>query len=121
MRMADYYSDFPELFPVLFARSPGLLIEAGSGWRRHLLPLLASLEARARNSDVRLLQVKEKLGALRVYYKPRSATLDALVLAAERASVHTCEVCGTEGQIHKLGGRLEARCPQHSSGPRNYL
>ena len=57
--------------------------------------------------DVFPMQIKEKCGTLRIYFDHYTAESDrgvqALVIHAERASTHTCEVCGELGKLRTDG------------------
>lgn len=85
----------------------------GPGW----FPLLEQLDRdlAALDSDYRLLQVKEKFAALRVY--PAGAVseeMNALIDAAAVLSAKTCERCGQPG-VQRPGGWVIVLCDDCSA------
>src|ERR1700675_4256173 len=68
----------------------------GPGWDALIDPIVPH----ANEIGVTITQVKEKFGALRVYFCPGQADTDKLeemIDAAELASATTCEMCGKPG------------------------
>jgi hypothetical protein len=100
---------------VLFARNPELQVDAGPGWKRHLASLFGELEKVAqRRPGFRVVQVKQKLGGLRIYYAPHhDAWVSFLVREAEIACSRTCEWCGAQGELRRTDGLLATRCTKH--------
>lgn len=83
----------------------------GDGWAAPLEPLFAALEAAAASDEnFQLLQVKEKLGTLRVYYRPWNAQLSDAIALAEARCAQTCDVCGREGILTHTASGLATRC-----------
>jgi hypothetical protein len=85
----------------LFAKYPELLeectgIECGIGWSNILNSLFSEL---SKNKEVRIVQVKEKFGGLRIYYYPIQDCSDSLIHVAENLASTTCEQCGNVGRI----------------------
>lgn len=74
------------------------------GWEPLLRRLLAALEAErnklphADAEQVRLFQVKEKWGGLRVYVNGATEAMQNLLDQAERESFGVCERCGATGE-----------------------
>jgi len=74
-------------------------VECGEGWKDLYQPLLDLCECKG----IQVLQVKEKFGGLRFYIEwgPEAEGLGydlyRIITAAERASYHTCEMCGEDG------------------------
>lgn len=87
----------------------------GPGWEQILVDLdhefvMITGQGTSEHNKIRILQIKEKFGGLRVYYDPRTlqegreekayqalcAKLGEAVLEAERRSFRTCEKCGSE-------------------------
>lgn len=64
--------------------------------------------------DGRLLQIKEKFGALRVYLDKSNDVLNARVLQAESESYKSCRDCGEPGKLRSEGW-LKVVCDQHAS------
>jgi hypothetical protein len=71
--------------------------ECGDGWFDILDELFAKMEAS--DTEIKLTQVKEKFGTLRVYYYGGDDTVDKWVEAAEARSAVTCEQCGQPGEL----------------------
>jgi hypothetical protein len=85
------------------------------GWHQLYLQLIDALERI--DPDLKVVQAKEKFGALRVYLAAPSPELHALIDAASRASSRTCQTCGREGRLTRSGrGVLAALCDEHAAG-----
>ncbi len=89
-------------------------LECDDGW----LPIIADLFAdisrleQQISEPVEVLQIKEKLGVLRVYVAP-SEPYQQLVQAAQHMSETTCEVCGAAGLLHGGRGLVKTLCSPH--------
>lgn len=72
------------------------------------------------STRVRLVEVKEKFGGLRLYTGSMSREIyDGELAASERTealSFRTCEVCGRPGVLRKRGGWYLTRCEEHAEG-----
>ena len=77
--------------------------EHGDGWFALVWRLFELLEPH----DVRVLQVKEKVGRLRVYLETIPPDVFAIIADAERRSGYTCEQCGLADWSEVNGDR----CP----------
>jgi len=91
--------------------------ECGDGWftlidgaceliQRHI-------ETDGTQRQLLALQVKEKFGGLRFYYRHGSGYAAAVVELSETLSPHVCEVCGALGKVVSLFGWMQTRCPTH--------
>lgn len=83
-------------------------IECGSGWESIIRSVCWCLEDRA----VRFDQIKEKWGALRIYFTASEADdgfTAGVIRMAEAMSRVTCERCGAAGRIRE-GGWLMCLC-----------
>ena len=97
--------------------------DVGDGWRGLTEGMFNNLDARlggeAGCTALRIEQVKEKFGLLRVYLRdaPQEAQADvrAILDRAVRMSSVTCEVCGGPGTLIKGQGWLRVRCPAMKS------
>lgn len=78
---------------------------------------------------VRVRQVKEKLGALRIYARPdhgrswpdsTSRGTRAILFEAQDRSALLCEVCGHPGQIEIIDYYHQCLCPRHASRKREW-
>ena len=64
--------------------------------------------------DVRVTQVKEKLGSLRVYTEDKTDDMvREIVGRAEVRSATICEVCGEAGNLFRDDGWVRVRCVAH--------
>jgi hypothetical protein len=88
--------------------------ECGDGWfeivRALCLRLQADIKARP-EIDLRLTQVKEKFGLLRVYCEGGDDRVMAIIREAQDASAEACEECGRrEGVVHDKRSTLCLVC-----------
>lgn len=79
--------------------------DCGPGWLPAIIPVLEICEARS----VRVVQIKEKFGGLRIYLDQHDDTLDAAIILAESIASRTCEDCGAPGELRGTGW-LVTRC-----------
>lgn len=87
--------------------------ECGNGWAGLIDDMLAEL--RAACPDARIVQAKEKLGALRVYLEDKlDEQAKVILLRAEAKSFTVCEVCGAPGELRRIRGHVGVRCVQDS-------
>ncbi|MGO7788367.1 hypothetical protein ACC703_12910 [Rhizobium ruizarguesonis] len=96
-------------------------IECDNGWLPILADFCASVGAVVSPGDFSLVQVKEKFGALQVYYALRKvdpeterAVSDARDVAFKR-SLHVCEVCGKRGRVNYFDGLYKTVCQEHAN------
>jgi hypothetical protein len=127
-RVQDWRIDLVEAHPGLF-HPPAGRPEAAQGyptceegWHDLLDRACARIEAAlVEGSAFTVLQIKEKLGALRFYWRgsmsdtARASVEEAIALAAARSAC-TCETCGAKGQLYNYGGRLATACAEHAQG-----
>ena len=103
--------EFPEFFyengePTFFDFS----IE--EGW----IPMLRELltEFRELKSKMKIRQIKEKYGQLRVYGDDATVGEYALIDTYCTRSMKTCEICGQEGKLRKTNtGWFYTSCEEH--------
>lgn len=81
------------------------------GWHDLYEKLMEQLEQV--NPDLRIIQAKQKFGALRVYVDPFDEQAYPLIDEATKASGRMCEECGAAGQITVYNGYYAALCPTH--------
>lgn len=113
-----------ERHPQLFA--PTGYPTVGDGWRdlldRALARIAAAVVREPAESEIRIVEIKEKFGALRLYFNSRKLSAKALAKVreaidlAEARSACTCEECGAQGRLHDRGGWLLTRCADHATG-----
>lgn len=105
----------------------------GAGWHKLLDKLFTELWALGVKPD-QIYQVKEKWGALRVYYSAEAGgeifrglegqegargaveaatvAVEKLIIEAEKASEKICDICGEEGSLIKESW-VRTRCEKH--------
>lgn len=77
-------------------------INVKSGW----FDLLRTLSNRLENyinktgEEVHILDIKEKMGGLRVHVDQDNEELQTLILGAELRSMSVCEYCGSRGTLY---------------------
>lgn len=125
--------DILERYPALFGLAPGAkrltLINSGfacgAGWYPILDGLFAELET-IRQEDIltglKVIQVKEKFGGLRVYVDGGNERVHARIALAETEAAETCEGCGGPSPgVRSHGGWLGNLCDscvrKRRSGP----
>lgn len=114
-------------YPLLFG-SPGGYPTVGDGWQLIVEKAVARIDEavgellKDAKAIVRVVQIKEKLGGLRIYVDWTALPPDvaakireAIDLAEARASC-TCEVCGGAGRLHDRDGWYLTRCERHAEG-----
>ena len=109
-----------EKHPEWFDR-PRIEIEEGhEGWRQLIDDALVSAERILSDHPsalFRIVQVKEKFGALSIYFREEglpaevSARLRDIMWAANDKSSSVCEICGASARLGKRRGRVSVRCP----------
>lgn len=65
------------------------------------------------NLEVRIAQVKEKFGELRIYQRGGDNTIVLALDITELVSSCVCELCGDQGEITERQGWLRTRCLKH--------
>ena len=86
--------------------------ECVEGWCDLLDRARGRIEAAlAGNDTFTTLQIKEKYGTLRLYWrgcllKEAEAKVEEAIDLAEARSACTCELCGAEGRLHSRGDWL---------------
>jgi hypothetical protein len=64
---------------------------------------------------VKIVQVKEKFGGLRIYTDWYVPELDQYICSLETESLYTCELCGNTGCL-RGGGWYRTLCDVHAEG-----
>lgn len=116
------YERIRDTYPALVTRG----FSCNTGWHALLAGFFDEVADTLRNHPERefgLLQVKEKFGGLRIYYRllPFSADdigqrISAACRVAENTSMVTCDVCGQPGVMRKREGWYATRCAVHADG-----
>lgn len=100
---------------------PRIDIEDGhEGWRHLIDNAFSSAEQILLDypwASFRIVQVKEKFGSLRIYFREEglpvevSAQLLEVMQAANAQSSSVCETCGASARLGNRRGRYSVRCP----------
>lgn len=64
-------------------------------------------------ADVKVTQVKEKFGQLRIYQRGGNECVDLAIAIAELVSGCICELCGKTGNVVSIEGVMVTRCEEH--------
>lgn len=117
-------TDLTLAYPNLFPRHVDWV--CGAGWYpllRRLFDQLEPMAAEARvlfsDNPLHVIEVKQKLGGLRVYLRGaasehlREQTLALIQKAGEEAE-RTCELCGQPATMRELRGYYTPRCDAHA-------
>jgi hypothetical protein len=121
----DWQLRLMERYPQMFARSGYPTV--GRGWLDILERALQRFENVLAFEDagswLRITQIKEKYGTLRLYFgnSPDFSAagldmVDEVVDLAEARSACTCEECGAHGRLYDRDGWLMTRCEDDASG-----
>ncbi len=104
------FAKYPKLFSYRGTRS-WCSFDSPTGWRPIVEQACAAL---AEFEDVRLAQVKEKFGGLRVYYDGNvSDRAREIVHSIEEQSFKTCEECGAPGKLSHVNYWSRTVCDEH--------
>jgi len=103
------FNEFPKLFTNKKDLSQSLMwfgMECDDGWFDIIYNLIKKIDKIAKKEGlynkeypIRILQIKEKFGTLRVYMGGGTDEIFNLLDKAERKSSNTCEVCGKPGKL----------------------
>lgn len=80
----------------------------GSGWSHLIKPVTDY----CKKHHIKIIQIKEKFGSLRIYIDEYTPELVELINKAEAESEKTCEKCGEPGYIAGPGW-VKCFCEQH--------
>jgi hypothetical protein len=78
----------------------------GKGWSP-LIKVALALKPR----DVKIVQVKEKFGCLRIYSYPYDPTYNVVLNTLESTSSMVCERCGKRGRLDRSYRWVKTLCP----------
>ncbi|KQU04986.1 hypothetical protein [Rhizobium sp. Leaf453] len=119
----DKIAELADRYPHLTFGNLRFGIECGDGWADIVDAFLATAEkvSAAGGGTLHLLQIKEKMGGLRIYYRmaePPQRTwmgIDEAYYLAEARSFHVCEHCGRRGLLTYNGLLYATRCAEHAA------
>lgn len=89
------------------------LESVGSGWSILINEVFDVLETI--KGTVKIVQVKEKFGGLRIYTDVLNKELDTVIQKVGRESFTICEECGNVGKLRD-GGWYRTLCDEHAGG-----
>ena len=120
---AELRAKFPRLYADVERGSAWSMdhVSCGRGWRALIQRVFMIAES---DPDVRVGQVKEKWGSLRIYldYPDEKPVLALAVRAARKESESTCEACGEPGDLAQLPPHwVKALCEVHLPDGAVYL
>ena len=90
-------------------------IECSEGWMKIIEPILNYIKEynlnKEKEKQIKIYQIKEKFGMLRVYTNFVTDKLKELIHEAEYQSTRTCELCGSQENVgHTVGGWITTCC-----------
>ena len=91
-------------------------IEHGYGWYGLTLPIIEEIRLYNKKypkDKIRIDQIKEKFGGLRIYTSWEPDYLKAMILKAGHESEHICEICGARGKNEEINGWYMTLCDEH--------
>ncbi|OCP33340.1 MULTISPECIES: hypothetical protein [unclassified Ensifer] len=106
---------------------PSVAMSVDNGWLRLIAAILGEIETCLESHGclglARVVRIKEKLAAMRVYVEPISAAvhlpkqleieLTDIRDKAEQQSMQTCEVCGDPAKVGNYDGCYQTLCRYH--------
>jgi hypothetical protein len=98
---ADYRDKYPQNFGDIL-----ISFDCGLGWKS----LLDRIFEAMKDTDIKVLQVKEKFGGLRFYTDWVNDKVDKVIVKACAESYKTCENCGSKEEVTTEGGWLKTLC-----------
>lgn len=112
--MMTSISSLRDEFPELMADYQ-ISFGAGAGWYQLIRQLLEDLDAHRQQTggEIKICQIKEKFGGLRVYINEGDETAFQMILKAEDASYKICDMCGQPGR-QRGPGWIRTRCDRHA-------
>ena len=119
----DKIAELADRYPHLTFGNLRFGIECGDDWADILHAFLATAEEATARGDgtLHLLQIKEKMGGLRIYYRTSDTPqrdwigIDEAYYLAEARSFHVCEHCERRGLLTYNGFLYATRCAEHAA------
>lgn len=92
--------------------------ECDDGWYNLIYNCCKDIEQlyKSKNADIntlRILQIKEKYGTLRIYLDNYIDGTDDIVTKYENLSSEICEVCGDKGSLKLKNSWMKTLCEKH--------
>lgn len=102
--------------------SPGYPV-AGDGWREIIFTLVERVSTAAVGYPMHFVQICERHGRLRVYWRAEASlperlehAIEEAIARAEARAACSCIACGAKARLFSNGGRLIPACPDHAQG-----
>jgi len=104
-----------EIFPYV----SNIRFEINDGWQWIIVEMLKEIDdayfSLGRETEITIMQCKEKFGFLNLYYgilmdDDEHLMISDIVEKYEQLSKHTCEICGAEGRAINMSGWISVRC-----------
>ena len=116
MNVSDLMVEYPELFWRGDEEGHFIGFSCGLGWFAPIASLMSLLEARrldgSRDRPLKIVQLKEKFGELRIYRDGGDEKDRQLIEMCMALADRMCDVCGAPGE--KRGpGWIRTRCDKH--------
>ena len=89
------------------------LKSVGAGWAQLVQEVFSKMEQLGNN--IKIVQVKEKYGGLRIYTNVMHDEFEKVILDVERRSYTICDTCGVPGKL-RSGGWYRTLCDEHAGG-----
>lgn len=109
---ADYFNEEEE--------SIDNRVSFGIGWLQIVDSFFSVCQGFSNSDEVEIVQIKEKFGALRIYFRVSSQlntdignVLCGASYMAEHLSARSCEVCGSPGYADYIGSYRRTLCNEH--------
>jgi predicted transport protein len=97
--------------------------ECGEGWFpiieealnkiEEIIEKMPKKEQKVFKKSFEILQIKQKLGGLRIYVNMRTDEIVETIVEAEEKAEQTCEVCGKPGKLREVNRWLFTSCDEH--------
>jgi hypothetical protein len=106
--------------PEWFDRPMIEIKDGHEGWRQLIDDAFEAVDevlSKYSGKYFRIVQVKEKFGVLRIYFRQEGRSSEVnnrlfeIMRDAEMRSQHFCEVCGAPARLGRQRGRVSVRCP----------
>jgi hypothetical protein len=115
----------PEVFIRTFRGAPFApgFPRCDDGWRDIVTKLVERVSATAAGHPMLFIQILERHGRLRVYWRAEANlpkrlehVIEEAIARAEARSACSCAACGARAHLYSSGGRLIPACTDHARG-----
>lgn len=103
--------------PSLHSNLMAFGFECGEGWYPIIEEALNRIESSIIGTPTEdifeVLQIKEKLGGLRIYVNIYTYEINKIIEEAKDKAAQTCEVCGKPGKLREINHWYFTNCDEH--------